>query len=112
LRLSWATIEEHRKQGSDLRVHRPVDHTLFFPSDGDRRAFLDEARSDGLEAQVRAYELEDTTSTHRFGVDLTWEHALLKGVVDPYVVGLSRRAARFGGVYDGWGSLVVGAKDR
>ena len=108
---SWALIDEHRKEGSDPAVKRPVDHTLLFQAEDGRRGFLEEARPD-QQTQVRPFEMDGTDATHRFGVDLTWEHTLFRSVVDPHVVGLARRAARFGGVYDGWGCPVVGSDGR
>jgi len=101
-----AQLDSRRRQGDDLGVERVVDHVLLFRDEAGRQAFLDDAGT-GHEAELQTYETE---GDHRWAVELAISHALVPTEVEPYVVALAQRAARFSGVYDGWGALVVGGQ--
>jgi len=106
LMTSWAQLlQRKREHEEDLMISREVSHTLFFADEEGRDRFI--AACPGW--NVSTHEAEDAPDGRRFMVILSGEHAIAQKISDPFIVALSERAELFGGAYDGWGSIVVGA---
>lgn len=101
LLLSQAQLDQRREHGDDLARERDVDHTLLFPTEAAREAFLSAVGQQGRE---RLFEMPEERTGRPFGVEVKRTHTLAPAVVDMHILHLSSHANVHGGTYDGWGA--------
>ena len=110
LLLSWAQLELRTKNGDDLTLPHDVDHTLFFKYKKRRDDFLEYIKDEGWKARkfdASSIEAGRAGKSFQFGVNLTKSHRIDRMWSDIYIVGLSSRAEKFGGMYGGWGAFQI-----
>jgi hypothetical protein len=97
-------ISNLEAEGDPLTEPREIDHVACFGSADSRAAFMAWASSAGYVIGVThehpGSEAGFTVECHHTGVPN------LEGI-NPHSVGLRRKAAEFGGDYDGWGTAVL-----
>lgn len=108
LLVSWALLDVRARANDDVAREREVDHTLLFTREDDVVAFL--AAFEEPSRSVRRFELDD--GEHRLGVDVTLRHSVDRVTTDLYVRRLASFALAHGGVYDGWGAVIVAGRPR
>jgi hypothetical protein len=101
-----AQIENRKEQGDDLEQQRDVDHTLLFPTAGDRQAFLAFLQEEDPSGAF-AITIPDDDGDDDFVVNVGARHSVDKLWTNIYVVALTEKAERFHGTYDGWGAFVI-----
>lgn len=94
-------LEEH---GDRHERARPIDHTLYFPSDAQRDACATAAARLGFRPQLLEAQPD---YEHPYGLDLTREDPVELEHIHDVVMQLSELAEGHGGQYDGWGCEVV-----
>ena len=110
---SWAQLRQRKREyGEDLFIPREVSHTLMFKDEEGRSQFIAQFTSAFAGWLASTYEASEAPDGRRFAVILSGTHRIIQMVSDPHIIALSQRAELWGGVYDGWGSLVVGAEEK
>lgn len=101
------TIRTFRENGDDGSEPRQIDHWTYFANAAAAQPFINWAQSDGF-----TYEPEHSRKTEdgRFCVKLTHHSSLDLVDISNHTIPLNRKASEFGGDYDGWGAMLVGAR--
>ena len=97
-------VEELHDRGDPLTAARPVHHWAFFATAGARDAFAADAARDGF---VVAERVDAAAGAHGFGAQLVRVDAVELDHIHDVAMTLVELAARHGGAYDGWESVVA-----
>lgn len=84
------------QNGDALSAPRPIDHAVTFQTDAARKAFAAHVKAAG-------YVVEKQEPPQDGAYWLLFSAVAAPAEIDPVVDDLEDAAARFGGVYDGWG---------
>ena len=96
-------ISQLEEAGDQLTTARPVDHWLHFPSDADRKNFIEFAR-----AQNYSIETEYIDGEHQpFQLRLTRTDRVDIESIQKITLALRAEARKHSGTYDGWETIVV-----
>lgn len=93
-------VEQLVEAGDDLAVERDVEHWVYFRTDADRAAFLDDLSTLG-------HPCAPTWDGDLFGVRVTTHHSVDIHTLGPVVRQLFQAASKHAGEYDGWETQVV-----
>ena len=108
----WQVIQDMkveqslRDNGDPLTEPRPVDHYAYFPSEEDRRRFIEALRA-------RFNDIESVASkserSGEFGVRIQHVNVPHYAAMNEFTVLLTREAKRCNGEYDGWETKILKA---
>jgi len=96
------------EKGDPLSQEREIDHWIYFPNPSSRKLFLDAAIELG-------YSLRNMTDPEeageQYGVRIFRVDRPGLDNIDDVTLPLYRLAAKFGGDYDGWETVVLNRKE-
>jgi hypothetical protein len=97
------------EKGDPLSAEREIDHWIYFPNPAARKLFIAAAAElgFGLRSTTDPEEAGENYGARIFRVDRPGHDC-----IDDVTLPLHRLAAKFGGDYDGWETVVLGEPDR
>lgn len=103
----WQVIKDLRvlealeKEGDDKTASRCIDHWAYFPAGEFAKMF-----SNWIEGQGYSLKTADTANEGKFCVRFSHQGTLQLQAITSHTIALRRKAAEFGGDYDGWETPV------
>lgn len=101
-------VNELEERGDDLSIPRIVDHTIYFKSPADRRAFASAAVAAGFTVQSES-DFGPEEAARRYFLNLVRADPATLEHIDEVVLQLVELAQRYDADYDGWGCEVQAA---
>lgn len=99
-------VEELERKGDKLISSRPIDHTLYFRSDWNRKNFLKEFDLPGFQVTAMPVEKEGNRE-QAFKLVMRRADKPQLELMNELTIRMSRTAKKHDGRYDGWSTYVI-----
>ena len=97
------------KEGDDGSASRTIEHWVYFPTQASAEPFVDWAQKDRFTLDP---EQTRQNAEGQYAVKLTHTGTVKLADITSHTIALRRKAAKFGGEYDGWETKVQASKPK